>query len=337
MQTAQNIVRFRSPSIGQIFDIFLEELESKNTRKAYASDIQQFITFIFNKPYTNVTLEDLTKLQHSDVIQYKNHIAKQYNKATVNRKISSLRMAFQFIEKDYPEVRSIIFKVKRMKENDSQTYGVLSFDEIEEMINAVKSHPKGEIKSLLIETATITGIRLSSLLDLKWNENIFRKNGYWVISTIDKNKVHEKPITNSLYQRLRNIKTAESNRIFNLNKKTCQKMIQTLCNELGIDYKTRNIVFHSLKKSGICELYARTNGDLEALATQGNHSNIITTLKYYMDLNKDYSKYGSILLSQKIDFNEIANVSHEELLNAIKKCGSSVQHKILQQLKNKTA
>lgn len=309
--------------------------KSHNTAIAYKNDIDQFFMFMLNKPTEQITLSEL-QFKYADIVRYQLYLGERYAPTTVNRKIASVRSFFEFLEKNYPDkIKTAIFKVDKVREVGINHSGILTWEEVLQMIEIVKKQRKGTCKALLIETATITGIRVDALLRLELKD-IKQIDGYRVIEVLDKGqKIDEKPISEELYQRIvAYVEKRKSNetRIFDISKKSVNNMMKQLREEMNISHE-RNITFHSFKKTGINEVWQIT-GDLMAVAQQGNHSDPTTTMKFYMEQCKDWSKMGSMLIGKPVDVSPLESLSKQELLKLIKRCNRGIQIELMKQFEN---
>lgn len=334
-----NTILLQSKTIYSMIENFINKkaLNSENTAKAYESDIRQFFMAVRGKHIEMINEDDL-KTDVDEVESYQMRLAidlndgKPYSPSTIARKIATLKSLYRKFESKY-DVKEAWFNIDKIK-GESESWGVVSWQDVEHMIQNVKDTRKGNVKALLIETAVITSFRQNELLSLTW-DNIENKNGVWVLTVMSDigkgKKSNSKPINDDLYEKLISLKTDSKDKIFDISKKSVTRMMASLRDELGLD---ENITFHSLKKCGINEVYELTKGDIQAVAEQGNHSSFSTTLKHYMNKKKDYSKMASLSIGQKIDLSELENMSKEELIEAIANASRSTQMDILNNLKN---
>lgn len=311
-------------------------LNSINTAKAYESDIRQFFMTVKNKHIEKLLEEDL-QTDIDEVEYYQTRLAtdlndgKPYGSSTIERKIGVLRSLYSKLEAKY-DVKEAWFKVDKIK-GESKSWGVVSWDEVEKMIEFVRDTRKGNIKASLIETAVITSFRQNELLELEWS-NLKQIDGVWVLEVTYQvgkgRKSNMKPINDDLYERLISLKK-DNNKIFDISKKAVGNMMIKMREELGLD---DDITFHSLKKCGINEVYELTNGDIMAVAEQGNHSNFDTAYKHYMNKKKNYSQMACLKIGQKVDLSPLEELSKEDLLELISNSSRSAQMEIINGVKN---
>lgn len=322
-------------TVGDVYSIiktFIRSLalNSENTARNYEMDIRQFFEMTRGKSIEHLTVEDL-QFTYNDILDYQLYLAERYSTNSVNRKINVLRSLYHKLAANDIPVNPMVFDIPKLKESDAESYGTLTWEEAKQMIELAKKERNGEEKSLLIELAVMTSIRLTALLNLKW-KNFEQKDGFWVVKVIDKgNSVDEKPIKNELYQRLLTLKSKNKEKVFSVSESTANRLVKKLAKEMGID-EERNIVFHSLKKVGI-NWVLDTTGDLVLASKQGNHKSIQTTYNYYLDRNKDFSKYAGLTMGEKPDLEQLRNVDIDVLIKAIGSLDLSVQHALLNKVK----
>lgn len=322
----------------------LKAKNSANTASDYENDIRTFFWFVKNKEIELLTVDDL-KLTLNDVENYQLMLSSHSNKklnngnpyapTSIARKISSVKKLYSKLEaNDYP-VKEAWFKVDKIK-GESESYGVITWEQATEMMEIVKTEEKGDIKACLIETAVVTCFRQNSLLNLTWQDNVEKIDGVWVLSAEKKaigkgKKKRQKPINDDLYEKLLEIKEKyKSDKLFPLQKRTVIKMMQKLREKMNLDNK---ITFHSLKKCGISEAFEITNGNIMAVAEQGDHESFGTTMKYYLNKKKKFSQMVGLQIGKDVDLSPIEALSHEELLNLIKNASKSLQRELLHELK----
>jgi len=327
---AHNVVSIQNRSVGNLIKIYLNS-QIKNTRTAYEYNYRQFFSYMRGKDLEEITEQDLI-VRKSEVMEFKSFLReKDYGEGSISQKLNSLRSLYRYLQGEElsvnlnPEVFSFKDGKHKVRERD-----ILTSDEMWEMIELVKNERKGLLKSLFLEFAWKTAYRKDALLNIKWSD--FKWNGeVYVVEVWDKGKLHRKSIDKEFYDRLVSGIGMNSNddKVFKLDSKTPNAMISRLVDKLGI--KDRYIVFHSIKKSSINEVKQMTNGDLDAMEHQGNHSKA-TSLKYYSVSKDDPSRYPCLFIGKEVDLSKLENLSKEELLDLIKRSGKITQMKILELL-----
>lgn len=326
----QNVVRHRASTIyHNILDYLEEHMSiSKNTKITYETTYKHFFNYMKNKELNELTIEDL-QFKKSDIMHYKNHLIKTYSNTSVNQKISHLKALYLYLKSIDYEVNPNIFDLRRLPEYDAKKRGTLHWEEVDQMTRLVKKQRKGLEKSLLIELAAKTSIRLDALLNLTWN-NFEKMNGVYAIRTVDKGKENIKAIYPEHYERLSKIKKSYTNKVFSLTHKTVHKMMKQLVEEMDISDR-RNITFHSLKKCGIEEAHILSNGDIKQMAQQGNNSEHIV-LKNYAELENDPSKLICLQIGKDIDLEPLKQLTKEELISIIEESDRATQIKLLDKI-----
>lgn len=334
-----NVVQFNHPegnkNVWWCISTFLDRIEqdSPNTRKTYETAIRDFFKTMRGKRLEDLVEKDLifTKAQ---IEAYQVNLRKHYKAATVNNRMAALKKCYNKLENDYGfPVKATWFDLERYKEHDKESYDALTHEEVIKIINLVSVTRQGDQKALLIRLAYATAFRKSSLLNLRWND-IFQRNGFWYVRTLGKgNEWDYKKISDDLYHELMKLKNkrgdADDDKIFTLTKKTVDRMMNYI--RENMDFGTRNITFHSFKKSSIKEVALLTNYDIKAMQRQGNHKNVTTTLNDYM-AEKDLDELVIVDINYRVPVEEFDKLTHEELLNLVKSADRTTQIKLLQKL-----
>lgn len=334
----EKVVQFNSDNDKNVFgciETFLKRVSqnSENTRVSYERAIREFFKTMRNKSIEDLVEKDLifTKPQ---IERYQTNLRDKVKSTTVNNKISAIKKCYTKLEDYGFDVKASWFNVERYNEFDKESYDALTHQEVVDIINYISTTRKGIEKSLLIRMAYATAFRKQSLLDLKWSdlENI---DGQWFIKTLGKgNKWDYKKISDELYKDLIEMKDnmkKDRENIFEITVKTLNRMMNQVRD--NFDFGSRNIVFHSFKKSSIKEVALLTNYDLKAMQRQGNHSNISTTLNDYMS-EKSMDELVVVDTNSKIDLSVFDSMSKEDLLNMIKSSDRTTQIKLLNTMKS---
>lgn len=328
MSAAANIIRLKTAET--VFDLihaYIESsgIDSENTRISYETDIKCFFKTMLNKEVDDLTFDDL-HFKNYEIEQYKALMTKQYAGSTVNRRLSTMKGLYNFLVANEVDVNEKAFNVKNVK-HTVESYGVLSPEEGFEMVERVKKQRKGEVKSAMIHTALLTSFRLTALVEATWDCLSWCDKGYWTMTLTDKGQeVNTMPITDELYEQLLLIRT-DSKRMFPLDRKTCQRMIKTLADEMGIA-ESRNITFHSLRKVAINFAFDVEN-DIRMAVRQGNHKNPATTVMHYMKRQEDLSNMPGMVMGKDLDVSMFECLSKEELIRIIYQADRNTQRKLL--------
>lgn len=316
---------------------FGEDLQS--TAAIYERDIKKFFKLMWGKNLDQLEVIDLDILP-SDIEKYQTYLVNfGYKSNTVNRTIQSVKSLYTYFEEnryrykndedEWVNITANIFNgVGNVNLDDKDGYGIFSDNEIKTMIHLAKTLDNGERKSLAIEFASVTSFRLEAVAGLNIKTDFFFMDNTWVAKVFDKKKVNEKAIRTELYERLRDI-ADEDGTVFNFTSRTLQRTVDTLIGMMEIDKEERNLTFHSIKKYGIGEVYAMTNGDMKSIAIQGNHASYETTMKYYIAFSQDYSKMPCLQIGQPLDTSPIQELDREQLISLFMSATRSTQYELL--------
>ncbi|HZG72571.1 MAG TPA: site-specific integrase, partial [Chondromyces sp.] len=251
--------------------------------------------------------------------------------ATVERKIASVRKLYKYFAKNNYNINPHAFELEWEDEDDTDSVGVLSVQEAITMVELAKELPNGEEKSLIIELAYMTSIRISAILNITWDKFSFIGNDLWEIKIKDKGKKNKKPIFDETYQRLyKAMKRAGEEKVFTLSYTTIYDTIKELAKRMGIS-EERKISPHSLKKTMINWTLDQLK-DVLLAAKQGNHS-LDVMMKNYVSQNPDYSNYPLMLMKKGNDITPLMELSKEELIALIQRASFGTQNELLSLLK----
>lgn len=340
-----NVQMLNVKSVHNTIQMFLKEKgdNNKNTRMAYEKDIANFFQLMIGKELSQITVDDL-KFDKNDIMNYRSHLMElkkpdgtaKYKNSSINRFIDSVRSLFVELEGNgYDEyINSKAFRLKNLPERNTTKAGELTDDEFELMEETALTLENGLMKSLLIGLAGRTSIRLSALLSLTWSDITRIDDEMWLVHVIDKgNKEDDKPIMNSFYEKLLEIKVGGQDKIFNISDTAVNNMINRLCKLLEIS-EDRNITFHSLKGYGI-NVVIDNGGSAFDAKDQANHANMETTDKRYRKRTKDWSKYAGVIIDSKLDIGELDTLDKDQLLALIKATSSVTQRQIMKAYKRR--
>jgi integrase len=307
--------------------------KSENTAINYRIDINQFTQFFYGKDLEYILEDELEKIEADDIITYRNWLRGKYANATVNRRINSMKSLFGYLEAGNPLIRKAIFNVAKSLMENPKSWGTLTWEEAQEMAQLANKLPNGHEFSVLIEVAVKTCIRLSALLNLRW-EQIYDKDQKGekikVIETIDKGQPHLKPISEKVWERIETLKGKE--KVFaNFHPHKVGGHLDQLCKWMNIE-DNRNITFHSFKKTGISYVFDTTN-DIMLAQQQANHKSSATTMKSYLEHKKDLREIPSYTMGEEITLQDLESLTKEQLLKAISQMKSSSKLELLRIVK----
>lgn len=262
----------------------LERGYSDNTIEAYTHDIDYLLNYLRNE---NLKMEDvkLDNLENFAAVIYEFGIAS----SSQARILCGVRSFFKYL------VISGILKDDPSELLEAPTVGehlpeVLSTEEIDRMEAAIDlSKWEGQRNRAIIEVLFSCGLRVSELVNLKFNDIFQREKFLRIIGKGDKERLV--PISDSalheiqlwLYDRnLMKIKPGEQDYVFlnrrgaHLTRTMILIMIKRTAEEAGI---TKTVSPHTLRHSFATELL-KGGADLRAIQEMLGHENIKTTQIY---------------------------------------------------------
>lgn len=262
----------------------LERGYSDNTVEAYTHDIDYLLNYLRNE---NLKVEDvkLDNLENFAAVLYEFGIAS----SSQARILCGVRSFFKYL------VISGILKDDPSELLEAPTVGehlpeVLSTEEIDRMEAAIDlSKWEGQRNRAIIEVLFSCGLRVSELVNLKFNDIFEREKFLRIIGKGDKERLV--PISDSalheiqlwLYDRnLMKIKPGEQDYVFlnrrgaHLTRTMILIMIKRTAEEAGI---TKTVSPHTLRHSFATELL-KGGADLRAIQEMLGHENIKTTQIY---------------------------------------------------------
>ena len=262
----------------------LERGYSENTVEAYTHDIDYLLNYLRNE---NLKVEDvkLDNLENFAAVIYEFGIAS----SSQARILCGVRSFFKYL------VISGILKDDPSELLEAPTVGehlpeVLSTEEIDRMEAAIDlSKWEGQRNKAIIELLFSCGLRVSELVNLKFNDIFERDKFLRIIGKGDKERLV--PISDSalheiklwLYDRnLMKIKPGEQEYVFlnrrgaHLTRTMILIMIKRTAEEAGI---TKTVSPHTLRHSFATELL-KGGADLRAIQEMLGHENIKTTQIY---------------------------------------------------------
>lgn len=287
------------------YDTYKKNNVSTATAKFYSYCIN-----VINQYFGNSKLENITRRQYQLFI---NEFGKSHSKLTVSKVNSYLKtcvksaMADGIIHKDFTANAQLVWNDENVKKVQ-----YLSIDELNRLTNALefKLTPYFTTRYMIL-TAIYTGMRLSEIAGLTWNDVNFS------FKTITINKSWNY-LSGTPDNPFKPTKTQSSNRIIHVNDElldllsqlkgndeqlvfmnptygkmpgssSVNRTLRTFLKKCNIDKP--NFHFHSLRHSHVAYLLAH-NVPLYAISKRLGHSNITTTANRYAYLIDEYKKEG---------------------------------------------
>jgi integrase/recombinase XerD len=142
----------------QLLDLWLHG-KSRQSQRAYRSDIAQFLNFVQYKPLTQVTLNDVQRWANVLVIEGK-------SAATQNRKLAAIKSLLRFAHRIGYTSFDVGNPVELPKTKNTLAERILSELEVMTMI-ALTSNQRDR---LLIRFLYVSGARVSEVSGLRWRD-----------------------------------------------------------------------------------------------------------------------------------------------------------------------
>ncbi len=155
---------------------------SKNTRISYINDLYYFYIFVH---------KDLIKVKEDDIRDYLEYLNLNKEKPTsVRRKISTLKTFYKFLylnnyiaKKDYPLVKIVYPK------QDKRLPKFVYYNDLLEILNESLKDSDGIRDRLIIEMLYATGVRVSELVNIKYNDIDFNNRRIRVCGKGNKERI----------------------------------------------------------------------------------------------------------------------------------------------------
>jgi hypothetical protein len=310
---------------------FINEYESKNTRIAYTKHYKDMFLYMTGKLFQQLTYQDIKSINDLKVEGYRNFLRTKHKSSTINQKIFACKALW-----DRFKERRIIdynfFDMKPLLITDN-SYGSLTSQEIENLYDYCLNLPKRKntknmTLKLYFEFLYIVTCRKSAAQNLTWNQikkelDLETGKMIYVITFLDKGKEIKKAIQDEFYQRLKdNYKQVgeTSGKVFcGIDNATYDKVLKGFCKQYEID-KNRNICQHSIKGSGLDRIMAITN-DINTVALAGQHTQLNTSFKKYLNKNRKYTSHPSYFLGKEYTIDKLEELDKDTLIKLIKSSG----------------
>lgn len=322
-----NVIKLQNENV-KVYDQIQKYLtnhsyNSERTRISYETDIKQFFKIVRDKDINELNIDDI-QVTLDDFEDFINVLynertkngERKYSNKTINRKVSAVKGLVKYLGAKKLIQDTTYFNLIRSLPEVSNSYGVLSIEEVFQMADlALQEREKGEVKRLAILLAFDICIRQNALLNLKWSDFIERENDVLVKGVDKGNKEFRETISKEFYQELLKIKEPNSEYVFNISKKALNESFNRIKKKMNIDPE-RNITWHSLKKAGVSFRYRLTGNDILEAQRAAKHSRLDTTRLYLQETEYNVP-LGGVSNGGKIDTELYKKVDHETLVKAI--------------------
>lgn len=255
-------------SFEQACTLFYERHGKYQTRP-----IELLNRLIHLREHLNVrNLSDISNIAIAQMIEFRQH---QVSNGTINRELMLLSSVINKMELwgyNTPRIKISRFRLKEKAENVKY---LDSWETAQKIIDNASKHLKP-----IIYTALFTGLRLSNLLNLKWEELDF-VNNVINIKVKDKNKEGGKNLSIPMIDKLVKILSSQpkiNEFVFTYNGKritTIKRSWHTALRRAKLPYTN----FHTLRHTAATWILKKT-GNLKLTQQILGHSDIKTTTKY---------------------------------------------------------
>ncbi len=148
----------------QDYSIYLsaERKMSENTKTAYLRDIRHFENFMNGRG-----IYDLAEAAATEIMAYMMELrAEDKSKATLNRKLASLRFYYNYLRKCGKITENPAEMIKTPKA-EKKEIEYINIEDIDRLMAAPDNSPKGVRDRAILELLYATGIRASELIEMR--------------------------------------------------------------------------------------------------------------------------------------------------------------------------
>ncbi len=315
-------------SLPSFCDEYFRGIENKTTpltRLGYANDLKIFFEFLIQEidgfvgmKIKDITLEDLNKLNQTDLEIYLNYLSnyRKYDEQFSNdsrakaRKLSAVRSLFRYFYRKDKLKENITTKIDTPKIKDKEIIR-LEVDEVVKLLNTAenpkdftkrqKSYNKlTKVRDIAILTLLLgTGIRVSECVGLNIEDIDFETNGFKVTRKGGAQTILyfsdevATALQNYLDERLNNEFVPPDEHALFLsiqNKRIGVRAVEQLVKKYSqICIPLKHITPHKLRSTYGTNLYRET-GDIYIVADVLGHKDVNTTKKHYAAISEDSRK-----------------------------------------------
>lgn len=328
-------IMIKTITLEEVFNNWIDSCQSEKTKVSYSRIVPQFFQMVFDKELKDVNVADMDSLIPSLVkTKYTNTLLdKGFKQSTVIHYLKVVGSFFNELEinRVFPDVnfKKLIHQslnYDRLK-NDKKPRARMTMGDYEACMNWILNEKKFSKRyqykakeyASALKFMFVTGLRVSAAFenakwcDIKRTEDYLGQDG-WTVMVVDKNnEITEKPISDEYYEELRHAmyKGNDNDLIFkDVSKQGFMNLLKEFSEETG-----RDLTAHSIRVGAGTRVYAMTK-DLVLTQRFLGHKDPQTTIGYIR--NEDRYQTGSSILSTKLNYNAIDELSHEELLEIVK-------------------
>ena len=272
---------------------------SHNSQEAYKYDYNLFFSIIKKNP------ENITP---GDIMEFLNELEKRnYKAASINRKVASISKLFKVLQAAGRIEENPVEQLKNVKRlNRSVSGDVIISLTIEDIRKAteLKSSMAEKQLSTIIKILAQTGLRISELINIKYNDIEPHDKNIYKIRIIGKGKKErfiylpktEIKTIEKLWLKIISIPDHHDYIFYNYNHdKYCRKY---LWREIKIRFKNtvdKDVHPHLLRHFFITYKISIEKKDIKAVSKYAGHANVSTTLNMYVDTPLDAVDAGIVI------------------------------------------
>lgn len=327
--TLANVQRIGIESAYTDIEAFLNEYENESTRREYTRDVIEYFAYMHGKSLPELSKEDIIKtktgetIAKSHAIEYRNYLVKRAKtkkpdgnyEGTVNRKITTVKLMYEFLQGLGYNVNHLNFKLKKLK-YVPDSYDMLNKEQVIQMAEHVLSYRNGDELNAFIFLSAQTSFRVEVLVNAeKKNIKQSDKDSLYLITLIDKLKQKRTMgFEKWVYDKI--VPCVKNGRLFpNLTKDNVHDAITRAAKELGFEGR---ITTHSLRSTAL-NYEIDVTGNIVQAMEQSGHKDIKTFKDHYVKVKKDYKNMAGIRMFREINDDVFDLVSKEEILEMLKK------------------
>ncbi len=291
-----------SKSFDAIYDSFVHSLrfvnvKSESTVKQYSFDTKQFLKYL-----DDIQVSNFNDISYEILLTYISELKDMYATNTVYRKVSSIKVFFQFL-KEYDYINQDITAYIRSERREKSLPKALTIDQIKQLLSFEKKKPKDFLDYTLILLLFRTGLRVSECANLEFVHFYKEERLLRFIGKGSKERIV--PLSEDAYNSLQyytevirpTLLKKQSNNIFIsptgrlVTRQYIYQMLQLRSNETNLNaHVSPHVLRHSMATALLEE-----EVDLRIIQELLGHSDISTTQIYTevrkKTLRNEYDKY----------------------------------------------